>query len=91
MRDAPSPSPPCACCRLASLWLSLGKCGIIRFMQTYPNGSETTDGRFVKVDDNAWWDTTGVDLVTEDDIERHMIANRVGIVVFEEAKVVTLH
>jgi hypothetical protein len=62
-------------------------------MQTYPNGSKTTDGRFVKVGDFAdeWWDTTGIDLVSGDAVEAHMIANGVGIMVFGTAEIVTLH
>jgi len=53
-------------------------------MQTYPNGSRTTDDRFIKVRDEGdeWWDTTGIDLVTGDEVEAHMIANQVGIMVF---------
>jgi hypothetical protein len=52
-------------------------------MQTYPVGSETTDGRFVHVGNDERWDTTtGIDLVWSDVVEEHMIANRVGIMVF---------
>lgn len=60
-------------------------------MQTYPNGSETTDGRFVKVGDFAdeWWDTTGIDLVDGSVVEAHMIANGVGIMCFRPAEVLT--
>jgi len=51
----------------------------------YPIGSETTDGRFVKVSDkDIWWDTRGVDLVMGDEVEEYMIENRVGIVVYEK-------
>jgi hypothetical protein len=62
-------------------------------MQTYPNGSETTDGRFLKVGDfdDVWWDTTCIDLVSSDVVEAHMIANGVGIMVFGAAEVLTMH
>jgi hypothetical protein len=62
-------------------------------MQTYPHGSETTDGRFLKVVDfdDVWWDTTGIDLVSGDVVEAHMIANGVGIMVFRAAEVLTMH
>lgn len=43
---------------------------------------ETTDGRYVEVGNDEWWDTTGIDLVSEAIVELHMIVNPgVGIVV----------
>jgi hypothetical protein len=62
-------------------------------MQTYPSGSKTTDGRFIKVGDfdDVWWDTSGIDLLSGDEVEAHMIANRVGIVVFRAADFLTRH
>jgi hypothetical protein len=67
--------------------------GTMHKRQTYPNGSETTDGRYLKVGDfdDVWWDQTGIDLVSSDVVEAHMIANQVGIMVFSKADVVTVH
>jgi hypothetical protein len=45
---------------------------------------ETTDGRYVEVIENEWWDTTGTALVDDDEIESYLEANpRVGIMVRE--------
>jgi len=44
---------------------------------------ETTDGRYNKVEENVWWDKTGIDLVDESVVDRHMEENRVGLVVLE--------
>jgi tRNA uridine 5-carbamoylmethylation protein Kti12 len=45
---------------------------------------ETTDGRYVEVTENEWWDTTGTALVDDDEIESYLEANpRVGIMVRE--------
>jgi hypothetical protein len=44
---------------------------------------ETTDGRYVKVADDEWWDVTGVDLVPDSVVEAYMQANRVGWIVTE--------
>ncbi len=43
---------------------------------------ETTDGRFVRVREGEWWDTTGIDIVPESVVDDHIRLNeRVGIVV----------
>jgi len=47
---------------------------------------ETTDGRYNKVDENVWWDKTGIDLVDESVVDAHMEANRVGVVVIESTE-----
>jgi hypothetical protein len=44
---------------------------------------ETTDRRYVKVGEDEWWDTTGIDIVPEHVVDAYMAANRVGIVVIE--------
>ena len=44
---------------------------------------ETTDRRYVKVGEDEWWDTTGIEIVPEGVVEAYMKANRVGIVVLE--------
>jgi len=44
---------------------------------------ETTDGRYNKVEEKVWWDKTGIDLVDESVVDRHMEENRVGLVVLE--------
>ncbi len=35
----------------------------------------TTDERFQKVADEEWWDTTGIDLVPEAEVDRHLAEN----------------
>lgn len=35
----------------------------------------TTDERFQKVADGEWWDTAGVDLVPEEEVDRHLAEN----------------
>jgi hypothetical protein len=43
----------------------------------------TTDGRYVEVAPEEWWDTTGVEIVPETVVEAHLDRNpRVGVVVF---------
>lgn len=43
---------------------------------------QTTDGRYNWVGENEWWDTTGVDTVPQEVVDRHLTENpRVGIVV----------
>jgi hypothetical protein len=45
---------------------------------------ETTDGRYVEVSKNEWWDTTGISLVGDDEIDGYLDANpRVGIQIRE--------
>lgn len=45
---------------------------------------ETTDGRYIEVDNDAWWDTDGIEIVPESTVILHMIANpRVGLVILE--------
>jgi hypothetical protein len=44
---------------------------------------ETTDSRYVKVGEDEWWDTTGVDIVPEHVVDAYMAENRVGWVVIE--------
>lgn len=44
---------------------------------------QTTDERYLKVGDDAWWDTTGVEIVREEVIDRYMEENRVGVMVSE--------
>jgi hypothetical protein len=44
---------------------------------------ETTDGRYVKVGEDEWWDTTGVEIVPARVVDDYMAANRVGCVVIE--------
>jgi phage FluMu protein gp41 len=44
---------------------------------------ETTDRRYVKVGEDEWWDTTGIELVPEHVVDAYMAANRVGIAVIE--------
>lgn len=42
----------------------------------------TTDERYVKVDEGRWWDTTGIDVVDEAEVDAYMAANpRVGVMV----------
>lgn len=45
--------------------------------------TETTDRRYVKVGEDEWWDTTGVEIVPERVVDAYMTANRVGWVVIE--------
>ena len=42
--------------------------------------SETTDRRYIEVGEDAWWDTTGVEIVPESVVDAYMAANRVGVV-----------
>lgn len=44
---------------------------------------ETTDGRYVEVAKNEWWDTTGIDIVPKEVVDRYCLTNSVGIVVLE--------
>ena len=44
---------------------------------------ETTDGRYVEVAVNEWWDTTGIDIVPKEVVDRYCLANGVGIVELE--------
>ena len=48
-----------------------------------PKRFETTDGRYVAVAVGEWWDTTGIDIVPEEVVDRYCEANDVGIVVVE--------
>jgi len=36
---------------------------------------KTTDGRYVKIEPNVWWDTTTVELLTDEEIEKYLDAN----------------
>jgi hypothetical protein len=52
-----------------------------------PQRVATTDGRYVKVDEDKWWDTTGIDTVPEQVVNEYMKANpRVGVIVRELAE-----
>ena len=44
---------------------------------------QTTDERYLKVGDDAWWDTTGIEIVPEKVVDRCMEENRVGVMVSE--------
>lgn len=44
-------------------------------MITQHTGRRTTDNRYVRIADNAWWDTTGVDIVPAATVDAHMRAN----------------
>ena len=44
---------------------------------------ETTDRRYVKVGEDEWWDTTGIEIVPERMVDAYMEANRVGIAVID--------
>lgn len=44
---------------------------------------ETSDGRYVQVAIGEWWDTTGVDIVPEEIVDRYCEEHGVGIVVPE--------
>jgi hypothetical protein len=59
----------------------------------FPNGSQTTDGRYVKIGDDGdeWWDTTGIDIVHGDAVIDHMMTNMVGIVVDRRPTKLTPH
>lgn len=48
-----------------------------------PERRETTDGRYVQVDDSEWWDTTGIDIVSEAVVDEYLRRNNVGIVTIE--------
>ena len=44
----------------------------------------TTDERFQKVADGEWWDTTGIDLVPEAEVDRYLAENPgVGVMVMQ--------
>jgi hypothetical protein len=46
---------------------------------------ETTDGRFVEVDSDCWWDATGVSLVEESFVDEYLADHpNVGIVMIDE-------
>jgi hypothetical protein len=47
--------------------------------------TETTDGRYVEIGEDEWWDTTGVESVDGRTVEAYMAANRVGWTVVEES------
>jgi hypothetical protein len=51
-----------------------------------PEQYKTTDGRFVKVSDGEWWDTTSTDIVPEVVVDDYMRRNSVGIMVVELAE-----
>jgi hypothetical protein len=51
---------------------------------TMAQRQETTDGRFVRIAEGEWWDTTGIDIVPETVVVEYMRLNRVGIVVLDE-------
>lgn len=52
---------------------------------------ETTDGRYVKIADDQWWDTAGIDIVPESVVDAHIDANPgVGIVVLTAARALAL-
>jgi len=42
---------------------------------------QTTDGRYFKVGEDEWWDTTGVEIVPESVIDEYMALKQVGIAV----------
>lgn len=44
---------------------------------------ETTDGRYVEVAINEWWDTENTDILPKEVVDRYCLANGVGIVVLE--------
>jgi len=44
---------------------------------------ETTDGRYVEVAKGEWWDTTGIDIVPEEIVDRYLEVEGAGIVVLE--------
>jgi len=44
---------------------------------------ETTDGRYRKLADGDWWDTTDIDIVPESVVDGYMLSHRVGIAVIE--------
>jgi hypothetical protein len=44
---------------------------------------ETTDRRYVKVGEDEWWDTTGIEIVPGCVVDDYMAASRVGIAVIE--------
>jgi hypothetical protein len=45
---------------------------------------ETTDGRYVRMADGQWWDTTSTEIVSEATVDEYMRTNRVGIVIVYE-------
>jgi hypothetical protein len=45
---------------------------------------ETTDGRYVKISEDEWWDTTGVEIVLEHVVDAYVMANPLGIVIIEK-------
>lgn len=44
---------------------------------------QTTDKRYLKVRDDEWWDTTGIEIDPEKVVDRYMEKNRVGVMVSE--------
>ncbi len=46
-----------------------------------PKRVQTTDGRYVRVAEGEWWDTTGIDIVPEAIVDAYMEANGVGLAV----------
>lgn len=44
---------------------------------------ETTDGRYVEVAKGEWWDTTGIDIVPKEMVDRYCRSEGVGIVELE--------
>jgi len=48
-----------------------------------PDRYRTTDDRFVKVAENEWWDTTGIDIVPESVVDAYMLEMGVGIAVID--------
>lgn len=45
---------------------------------------ETTDRRYVRIGSDEWWDTTGIEIVSEAVVAAYMAAGCVGIAVFCE-------
>jgi len=37
--------------------------------------AETTDGRFVRIDHDEWWDTTGIDIVPQWKVDLYLEQN----------------
>ena len=48
---------------------------------------ETTDGRYQKIGDDEWWDTTGINIVPDAVVDEYMKKNRVGIAVIKTEKI----
>lgn len=46
----------------------------------------TTDGRYIDIGEDFWWDTTGTKIVAEETVVAHMMERAVGIVLEEEGK-----